>query len=604
MKRYVLIAAAAIALTILSALVYGYEYGITPNHIQVIPFIGKIADSSLFPNDYFVDTVRRFPSVYPYLMAFTSKWIGLECLHLALFFVFKCLLLLSAYGLAKHLFGSDRTAFITMFLFALSPLINAYGLIGHDPLMKTSFYQTSMAAPLVLFAIWMFLKKRYGATAVTLALIYYINALMGNFLLLLFIFARGFKKWLVPFSLLMIPAVAWILRLNISQPLEACADFALYLKLWYTGHYFPSYFTQNQWYYFALILAFFVLFFHKGMGRCRAKAETKRFLIALVVMWAAAWIFGELIPVRSIILLQLLRSDTIFIVIGVIFAADYIRHFLEKASLEGMAIGGLTALALVEFSLPSYKVPVLIMLLLVSYGKRRFFVVPAYAAGLAAFSGIAFFAYHASPKMLCMFIFSAIMLYPTGSVGKGRTGNGKGIVNIATIAALIICALSFAHIYEYRIAARSFSNLLEEKDKDWKSLQLWAKDNTPKDAVFVAPLEMNGFRVFSNRSVFTDWVDGAAMHWKPGFEAEWVERLKRLGITGMLIKESAPWLCGMCNFADRKPIHRMIYSKMTEADFRRLAADYGVRYVIEDASKNLSFERAYSNGTFCVYKIR
>jgi hypothetical protein len=48
----------------------------------------------------------------------------------------------------------------------------------------------------------------------------------------------------------------------------------------------------------------------------------------------------------------------------------------------------------------------------------------------------------------------------------------------------------------------------------------------------------------------------------------------------------------------------MIYSKMTEADFRRLAADYGVRYVIEDASKNLSFERAYSNGTFCVYKIR
>jgi hypothetical protein len=169
---------------------------------------------------------------------------------------------------------------------------------------------------------------------------------------------------------------------------------------------------------------------------------------------------------------------------------------------------------------------------------------------------------------------------------------------------LIICALSFAHIYEYRIAARSFSNLLEEKDKDWKSLQLWAKDNTPKDAVFVAPLEMNGFRVFSNRSVFTDWVDGAAMHWKPGFEAEWVERLKRLGITGMLIKESAPWLCGMGNFADRKPIHRMIYSKMTEADFRRLAADYGVRYVIEDASKNLSFERAYSNGTFCVYKIR
>ena len=46
MKKYLLIAAAAIVLTALSAFVYGYEYGITPNHIQIIPFIEKIKENS------------------------------------------------------------------------------------------------------------------------------------------------------------------------------------------------------------------------------------------------------------------------------------------------------------------------------------------------------------------------------------------------------------------------------------------------------------------------------------------------------------------------------------------------------------------------------
>lgn len=72
MKRYLLIAALALILTALSILLYGYEYGTNPNQIQTLPLIEKIIDPSLFKNDYYVDTLNRFPSVYPYVMAFLS----------------------------------------------------------------------------------------------------------------------------------------------------------------------------------------------------------------------------------------------------------------------------------------------------------------------------------------------------------------------------------------------------------------------------------------------------------------------------------------------------------------------------------------------------
>jgi hypothetical protein len=94
------------------------------------------------------------------------------------------------------------------------------------------------------------------------------------------------------------------------------------------------------------------------------------------------------------------------------------------------------------------------------------------------------------------------------------------------------------------------------------------------------------------------------MHWTPGFEKQWVDRLRRLDITDVLIEKEAPKLCGMGNVPGVKSIHRMIYERLTENDFKAIAKDYGARYVIEEEPKKLSFEKAYSNGTLCVYKIR
>ena len=615
----------AVILAALSAFVYGYEYGINPNHIQILPFIAKIKDVSLFPGDYFVNTLNHFPSIYPYVMAWLSGFVGLEALHLILYFIFKFALLLFAYGLANFLFRSGKTAIITMFLFAFSPLINAYGLLGHDPLMKTSFYQTSAVAPFAVAAMLTFLRRRYIITACILALIYYINALIGNFLFILFSVATAYKYFhetnkfdlrktlysLILFTSLMIPGLAWLVRLNVTNPARGSLNFVLFLKLWYTGHYFPSFFTVYQWYHFAVTCIFFIIFFSKGFGNCREKKVVRVFIFTLVAMWLAAAVFGEILPVRSLILFQLLRSDVLFIVLGIIFAAEYIRSFLDGRSIRDMAVAGLVILALIEFSEPSYAEFVLIVLLFTEYKARiegflsKITKDPARSFSflwnllvifLVTFSAVSLFICKASPKMGCMLVFS-IMLALDGHEVKAC------LKSVVTALVLFVALFSYVHIFEYRITSMNFSNIFEERYTDWKKLQLWARENTPPGAMFIAPLDMNGFRVFSNRPVFVDWVDGAAMHWSPGFEELWVDRLKYLGITGPLIKSSAGLLCGLGTSDIRKLIHRFIYDKITEDEFMDIRNKYGAEYVIESITRPLSFKQVYENSTFRVYRI-
>jgi hypothetical protein len=328
----------------------------------------------------------------------------------------------------------------------------------------------------------MFLKKRYLAVSLILAVIYYINGLMGNFLLILFLAAGGALRWLPLLIALMLPAAAWLARLNIAEPLKASANFPLYLKLWYTGHYFPSYFTPHQWYHFALISTFFIVFFQKCFDRCAGKEKVRIFLFTLAAMWIAAYVFGEIVPVRGIILLQFLRSDVIFITLGIIFAADYIRSYFEGNSIKGAAIGGLAILALIEFSEPSYKEFILAALLLVSYesGIKKFlkkissdpdraFNMLLFLSGmlLAAFSGISFIAYNGSPKMLCMLVFSVMLVMSVRS-RQSIVHSPKSVSGIITIAVLIVAALSFVHLFEYRIFSGNISNLFDQKDADWK----------------------------------------------------------------------------------------------------------------------------------------
>ncbi len=85
----------------------------------------------------------------------------------------------------------------------------------------------------------------------------------------------------------------------------------------------------------------------------------------------------------------------------------------------------------------------------------------------------------------------------------------------------------------------------------WSSLQTWARLNTPKDAVFLVPTDVEGFRVLSDRSSWGEWKDGTVVYLYPPFADEYIRRMSEVGwqtppdlrILGVLKRryESEPW---------------------------------------------------------------
>jgi hypothetical protein len=62
----------------------------------------------------------------------------------------------------------------------------------------------------------------------------------------------------------------------------------------------------------------------------------------------------------------------------------------------------------------------------------------------------------------------------------------------------------------------------------WRRVQVWARENTPRDAVFLTPPEQTGFRVFSERTIVGEWKDGTQQYFDEGFAREWDARMGEL----------------------------------------------------------------------------
>jgi hypothetical protein len=50
-----------------------------------------------------------------------------------------------------------------------------------------------------------------------------------------------------------------------------------------------------------------------------------------------------------------------------------------------------------------------------------------------------------------------------------------------------------------------------EKRGDWIGVQLWAKENTPIDAMFITPPYLQGFRIYSERGAVAEWKDDSSI---------------------------------------------------------------------------------------------
>jgi ABC-type multidrug transport system fused ATPase/permease subunit len=134
----------------------------------------------------------------------------------------------------------------------------------------------------------------------------------------------------------------------------------------------------------------------------------------------------------------------------------------------------------------------------------------------------------------------------------------------------------------------------------WYDAQMWARQNTPKDALFITPPEKWGiydsdWRVFSERGTIAEHADLLMVALVPDYTATWSERFERV----------APGAIAQFNgnyFENARQVKNAYYTLSEEA-IRQIAIDYGASYLVLEKPQQRDFSIAYENEEYVIYLL-
>lgn len=313
------------------------------------------------------------------------------------------------------------------------------------------------------------------------------------------------------------------------------------------------------------------------------------FALAVLILCVIAFVFSEIIPSVSIIKLQLFRCTLFFIILGFPYICNYLWQSWEKDPLQRLAV----FCCLVGIAVWSNKIIWLGMLtfIVINYGpiRNRVFKFAFSIVLLLLVLGMVFMSdIGISPDQT--FVFKAIVFVPLFLIFLAiylKFSNSQRLIPSNSV--LFNLALILVALLSFRIYTMIFTPY-DSKIGDWKAVQVWCKENTPKDALFIVPpnmsWELSGFRVWSERSILGDWKDGAIAFASAQSARGWWHRMQDLGFTELNYKDG-----------------REIYRRMDESRYQQIARKYGANYAVVEQPYHLKLRSVYSNQSFAVVDI-
>lgn len=134
---------------------------------------------------------------------------------------------------------------------------------------------------------------------------------------------------------------------------------------------------------------------------------------------------------------------------------------------------------------------------------------------------------------------------------------------------------------------RSRSNLLTKQTSPETDLYHWVRAKTPRDALFLSPPRLEGFRLVGERAIIVDWKGSA---YAPSELVEWYRRLEDIsGAEGF--RKSSQVVAG--------------YNRLDAARVDRLKQKYGIDYVVapRGREKSLPGKVVYRNKRYVVLDL-
>lgn len=455
-----------IGLTLISPLLTGYYFGVL-DHDHYLPYLNKILNGQLYPNDYYFSQPHGSYSWFNYLVMGMAKILfgNLVWTHLILYGLTLGLFYAAVYYLAKIWYRRTAIAVMAVVFLMLPKWAAQIGYMTHH----FYFVSRDLSLALALMALAMVLRQKSAAAWVMIIVALLVNPAIPVPVLLLMLL----------FQIKNSAAPAW---LAINQD---------WLKIMQErGTYsFPSLWHTAGWgtliYYFSLLGLAGVVLKHRLFGQYGQ--TMKRLIIICLGLFAGHWFFSSVYPLPQLIQLQLLRSVNFIFIFALIASAAVVVKLLEEGRLPVKIAAAGAAFSLSFWSL---KLTIWHMAL----------------AGLLPLTYWLFPKKQPSDKRLAWGLIGLIL--------------GLGLIYQLIVIKPVI-SLPDYWLYPNPLFGR-------EVFGPWREVQAWAKANTPAEAVFLTPPNLSGFRSFSQRGIVADAKDGGVIFYSQEYARLWQERMQAL----------------------------------------------------------------------------
>jgi len=561
----------------ISVFLTGYRHIYGGNHAYQLVLVQKLNDPTLYPNDPFADTVYHYASAFWYVIAWLARFIDLSVVLFVFFLLNKLLFLLAGFRLARTFFPDSRYAPVV----GMATMATFPQLLFGDGYATDHTQQSSLSIATMLLALDAFLNKRWLSFAVWFGLAVNLNLMFS-------IFGATYVgvSWLIHLRRsysadLLVRTVASILGgLIVGAPgiylVRRATTHAEYdapsvwqaCELSYPYHYYPQLWEIPKQLLALLLVVGVIVAVYRFRNASPVGFHVAAWTGVAIGWYLVGWLNPLLLHSLPLLHLHPVRALVLWQLVTVIFLVSFITRIFEingdKNNTKLIAIAYLTIIMLIFIN----EIP-----------PSKLFLGVAAVCFVAGEIGRRILSRHtANPTalLLATLVIGFVSLYAVGhsfrSVMKGRN-----ILSIERYPSIVIAE--------------------------------WARNNTPKEAVFLIPIANQGgwqlFRHLSQRNVFTHAKDGTAWTYAPWFAGEWLERLEALGFFEILGLDQKTFRIGswlhVWSRDEKNFIH--VYDKVDDNRVEALKQRYGIDYWITRANVKTRFPKVYEHEGWKVLKV-
>jgi hypothetical protein len=527
--------------------------------------------------------------------------VDFETFALIQWFFCLFLTLTALFYLGKTISGSALAGYGTALLFSVQ--LNDWTL--GSPAIYINFFHHGLqwAIMLNIFSLVLLLQKRLTGAFLLMGIAWNFHPMSVLFLFFLFVpywLAHRkeitFKTLLLCGIAFLFPALPILIKAvtYLSIPWEYGPEWmtGVLWNAWYTV--LPSTWPLSAWFRAGLFFWLFVMGF-STLPPGEIKRDVGLFTITIGILCGAGTLFAEVIPIPFIMKMSLWRTTWLYIILALpciihLFVTQWDHRFLKRF----IIVSTLILLTGYINYFPFYY------LLLFNSFFLLFLVVQSGSENkrkkILAKSPVIYFA-----CLLVLFIYQGIFDW-----GLQGTIIGLGCVLLFLIiiklletssplakspSFCIISALAFMVLFDtglltYRGGAEIYYHGYVRGERDpWADIQIFAKENTHKDALFIVPPYCNDFGLYSERATLGDWAEGAnILYMDNTFASEWLMRMKDLGWREFLGAKKG-------------------YNGLSGEEVISAAHKYGADFVVTEKPKQFKLDTFYENKQFILYRV-